>query len=152
MASHSRYAGDPRTGWNLVAPNDSRHNAHLLGIKIACGLEMLVSRASKKNKQHEGNDMVTNDNEWAAYVRRLTSNGYFKDLLEGSQEYNKLLQAAKDFYANSTNSTSIDYKSEEQRVLDAVRNIQHCDVESLGENKITSRSNIDVMLILNLSY
>lgn len=139
MASHCRYAGDSRTGWNLPPPNDSRHGSHLLGIKISCGLELLVARIAQKDKRGKGSEETNsneneNESEWAAYLRQLSSSGYFRNLLEGSQEYNELLQAAKEYFlSNFTDDPLFDVKSEARRVLDAWRNAPRLDVESFGK-------------------
>ncbi|XP_012259506.2 protein ecdysoneless [Athalia rosae] len=143
MACHCRYAGDPRTGWNLPLPDDPRHGPHLLGIKISCGLEMLIARSNRKHKEAKGADTATlSDNEfgngWAAYLKRLNSHGYFRNLLSGSQEYNQLLQTAKEyFHANSIGSSLVDDQHEIHRVQSAWRNAQHCDIESLNSGRLS---------------
>ncbi|KOX70685.1 Protein SGT1 like protein [Melipona quadrifasciata] len=104
MANHCRYTGDPRTGWNIPPITYSKYNAHVLGIKIACGLEMLIARANEEHRKKEKrslNDsekLKTNENILNTYLSRLEVNGYFRNLLKDSEEYVKLLNAAKDYY------------------------------------------------------
>ncbi|XP_011311476.1 protein SGT1 homolog ecdysoneless-like, partial [Fopius arisanus] len=71
MATHCRYTGDPRTGWNFPPANSPKYNAHLLGIKIACGLEILVARAHERRKKREGTGGAGDDDKWREYLRRL---------------------------------------------------------------------------------
>ncbi|XP_046733783.1 protein ecdysoneless [Diprion similis] len=141
MAIHCRYAGDPRTGWNLPSPNDSQHKPHLLGIKISCGLEMLVARASRKIKQNKESESK-NETEWVAYLKRLTANGYFRNLLEGSQEYNRLLRLAKEYFQSSSRDHSLSGdKNEARRILEAWRNAPCYELESLSEGRLSPPDN-----------
>ncbi|OAD55875.1 Protein SGT1 like protein [Eufriesea mexicana] len=138
MANHCRYTGDPRTGWNIPPITCSKYNAHILGIKIACGLEMLVARANEERRKREKrsvNDsekLKANEGVLNAYLTRLEVSGYFRNLLKGSEEYEKLLNAAKDYYLkyfNLYNSITNTNKSDAEKILEAWENIQSNDVE-----------------------
>lgn len=138
MATHCRYTGDPRTGWNLPPTSSSKYKAHLLGIKIACGLEMLVARAHedrrKKVKQtvEKGENAAAEleDKSWNSFVKRLESNGYFKDLIEGSKERERLVTVAREYFVKYFNlpvGLLDDEISEAEKVLQACENVQTND-------------------------
>lgn len=91
MLCHSKYNPDRRIGWNLPCVTSTQYKSHLLGIKIACGFEILASQA-KPSQDLEG------DKTWHLYLKNLKDKNYFKDLLEHSQEYNKLLNNAKGYF------------------------------------------------------
>lgn len=94
MLLHSKYNPDIRTGWNLPANNNPEFKSHILGIKIACGFEILASQAKPSE------DLDT-DITWLQYLQELKKKDYFKNLLENSQEYNNLLNTAKDYFKNN---------------------------------------------------
>ncbi|XP_044006572.1 protein ecdysoneless [Aphidius gifuensis] len=100
MASSCKYTGDPRTGWNCPTTNNPQYNSHVLGIKIACGLEMLIAKANSYNNHKNGcekNNDGIDDDKWKLYLNRLQVSGYFKGLLEGSQQRQRLVDAARDY-------------------------------------------------------
>lgn len=143
MGTHCRYTGDPRTGWNFPPTNSPKYNAHLLGIKIACGLEMLVARANeerrrKGDKANGEEKPLVNEQAWTAFLRRLELSGYFRSLLDGSQEREKLLSVAKEYFETqltvSKHATDND-ESEAERILKAWQNIQTNDFEMHGNEK-----------------
>ncbi|XP_076668694.1 ecdysoneless cell cycle regulator [Andrena cerasifolii] len=146
MAIHCRYTGDPRTGWNIPPITCSKYNAHILGVKIACGLEMLVAHANEERrrrvKETVNNPEKLRPNEYAlnAYLARLEASGYFRNLVRGSQEYEKLLSAAKDYYLKHSNffhSAANIVKSNAEKVLEAWENIQSNDIELHAQDEAT---------------
>ncbi|XP_029053977.1 protein ecdysoneless [Osmia bicornis bicornis] len=146
MANHCRYTGDPRTGWNLPPVSSSKYNAHALGIKIACGLEMLVARANEDRRKTEKrtiNDpekQKVNERTLNTYLTRLESSGYFRKLLRDSQEYKNFENVAKDYYLehlNSNNHITNVNKSDAEKVLEAWENIQSTDIELHAQDETT---------------
>ncbi|CAL1676047.1 unnamed protein product [Lasius platythorax] len=147
MATHCRYTGDPRTGWNIPPATCSKYNAHVLGVKIACGLEMLVARANEERRKRtkeqsdvpdDAEKLKLNEPAYNAYLARLEANGYFRDLLEGSQEREKLLSTAKDYFlkhATLFGNLSDLYESDAQKVLEAWENIQTNDIEMHAQDE-----------------
>jgi len=144
MATHCRYTGDPRTGWNIPPATCSKYNAHVLGVKIACALEMLVARANEERRKRtkeqsdvpdDAEKLKLNEPAFNAYLARLETNGYFRNLLEGSQERDKLLSTAKEYFLKHAtlfdNLTNL-YESDAQKVLEAWENIQTNDIEMHG--------------------
>ncbi|XP_071555822.1 protein SGT1 homolog ecdysoneless [Temnothorax nylanderi] len=147
MAKHCRYTGDPKTGWNIPPATCSKYNAHVLGVKIACGLEMLVARANEERRKRikeqsdvpdDAEKLKLNEPAFNAYLARLEANGYFRDLLEGSQERDKLLSTAKEYFLKHAtlfdNLTNL-YESDAQKVLEAWENIQTNDIEMHAQDE-----------------
>ncbi|XP_058054224.1 protein ecdysoneless [Anopheles bellator] len=98
MLSQSRYLPDRRTGWTVPPATDANHKAHLLGLKLACGFEILASQAKTSRTNWD------EDKGWRSYRDSLTVKGYFRDNIEGSQEHTKLLAIARDYYAEHRES------------------------------------------------
>uniref|UniRef100_A0AAG5D721 Uncharacterized protein n=1 Tax=Anopheles atroparvus TaxID=41427 RepID=A0AAG5D721_ANOAO len=94
MLAQSRYLPDRRTGWNVPPATDPNHKAHLLGLKLACGFEILASQAKASRTDWE------TDKGWKSYYGSLKAKGYFRDNIEGSQEHTRLLAIAQDYYAD----------------------------------------------------
>uniref|UniRef100_A0A1B0BVC2 Uncharacterized protein n=1 Tax=Glossina palpalis gambiensis TaxID=67801 RepID=A0A1B0BVC2_9MUSC len=93
MIMHTDYTPDRKIGWHLNAkPNSEEYKEDLLGIKLACGFEILASQA--KDVKADANSPA-----WKAYVKSLLSKGYFRDNIEGSAEYQYLLEQAKAYFA-----------------------------------------------------
>lgn len=97
MITHSKFMPDRRTGWNLPAASSERYKAHVLGMKIACGFEILVAQAKPSQD-------IEHDKGWHSYLRSLKEKNYFRELLENSREYNNLLNKAKEYYVNNRDS------------------------------------------------
>ncbi|GFV12197.1 protein ecdysoneless homolog [Trichonephila clavipes] len=101
--SCQKYEPDKMTGWNLPEVNNSDRKAHELGMKLACGFEILASNAQSRmqmeNKDSEHD--FCNDVRWRRFAKSLKDKGYFRDEIEGSKMYNTLLLQAKEFYLSS---------------------------------------------------
>lgn len=93
MMTHSKYVPDRRTGWNLPPINSPQYRSNILGVKVACGFEILVSQAKPTAD-------VNSDKGWLSFLNSLKDKGYFKGLLEHSVEYNNLLNKAEQYYVN----------------------------------------------------
>ncbi|KAH9626245.1 hypothetical protein KSS87_001416 [Heliosperma pusillum] len=65
-----------------------------LGMKIACGFEMIYQQ--KKREEEEGTGST-----WEAFRDSLEKSGYFQGLLPGSNEYKRLMENAKEYYQKS---------------------------------------------------
>lgn len=98
MLRHSKYVPDRKTGWNLPSVNDTYYKAHNLGIRVACGFEILVNQAKPGTETNK---------DWNNYLTSLKAKNYFRDLLEHSKEYNDLLNKAKEYYANNCESRPV---------------------------------------------
>ncbi|XP_042042511.1 protein ecdysoneless homolog isoform X2 [Salvia splendens] len=66
-----------------------------LGMKIACGFEMMYQMRKKQGAEGKGST-------WEAFRDSLERSGYFKGLLPGSNKYKTLLEKAEGYYQNSS--------------------------------------------------
>lgn len=101
MIMHSNYLPDRRTGWNIPSSTSPHYKAHLLGVKIACGFEILASQAKESSNNFEL------DHEWQKYLESLLDKNYFQDELKGSKKYQELLQQAKNYYKDNRDSMRV---------------------------------------------
>lgn len=79
MLMHSNYLPDRRTGWSIPLASDPNYKAHMLGLKLACGFEILASQAKSHSQSLE------TDKGWQSYFESLKAKGYFQDNITGSQ-------------------------------------------------------------------
>ncbi|PON84738.1 Ecd family [Trema orientale] len=66
-----------------------------LGMKIACGFEMMYQQRRREGLEGKGSS-------WEAFRESLEKSGYFEGLLPGSQEYRRLTQNAEEYYKHSS--------------------------------------------------
>lgn len=66
-----------------------------LGMKIACGLEMMYQQRKRDGVQGKGST-------WDKFKQSLEESGYFQGLLPGSNEYQKLMHNAEEYYRNTS--------------------------------------------------
>ncbi|GMN34000.1 hypothetical protein TIFTF001_004465 [Ficus carica] len=79
-------------------PSRSDSQAYLeaeLGMKIACGFEMMYQQRRKDGLEGKGGT-------WEAFRESLERSGYFEGLLPGSQEYRRLMQNAEEYFRSSS--------------------------------------------------
>lgn len=65
-----------------------------LGMKIACGFEMMYQDRRGAGEQGKGS-------AWDVFKESLVRSGYFRDLLAGSQEYRRLMSEAEARFRSS---------------------------------------------------
>ncbi|XP_011208934.2 protein ecdysoneless [Bactrocera dorsalis] len=95
MLMHTDYKPDRKVGWQLDSnTNSEQYKEQIIGIKIACGFEILASQAKSADQQE-------NEPAWRAYVNNLSSKGYFRENLEGSEEYKRLLSDAREYFTKN---------------------------------------------------
>lgn len=95
MLMHTDYKPDRKVGWQLESnTNSEQYKEQIIGIKIACGFEILASQAKSADQQQ-------NEPAWRAYVNNLSSKGYFRENLEGSEEYKRLLGDAREYFTKN---------------------------------------------------
>jgi len=102
MIMHSNYLPDRRTGWQLPSSTSPHFKAHLLGVKIACGFEILASQAKAT-----ASGSYECDREWQKYLASLSGRNYFQGLLEGSKCHQELLDKAKDYYKENRDAMRV---------------------------------------------
>lgn len=116
MLLHNSYLPDRRTGWSLPLATDPNYKAHVLGVKLACGFEILASQAKSQSQSLDA------DKGWKSYFESLRSKGYFQENIEGSQEYTRLLAIAQDYYTENRDSMRFTPKIGEEIVSILKRN------------------------------
>lgn len=65
-----------------------------LGMKIACGFEMVYWMRKKEGDEGKGST-------WSKYKESLEESGYFEGLIPGSKEYKRLMENAEEYYRKS---------------------------------------------------
>ncbi|KAL6225073.1 hypothetical protein ACLB2K_003925 [Fragaria x ananassa] len=78
----------------MLNRSDSAYVEDELGMKIACGLEMMYQHRRKEGSEGKGST-------WEAFRESLERSGYFGGLLPGSKEYQRLMQNAEEYYGSS---------------------------------------------------
>jgi hypothetical protein len=99
---------DKRVGWEIPPKTSHLHKSYDLGMKVACGFEILAS-AAKRTKASEtiseelsmADYDLDHDKRWMRFIQVLYLNGYFKELLKGSRDYNERLKRAKRYFVNN---------------------------------------------------
>lgn len=100
---HQQMFAPPRK-YPMPVVADPKYKQAELGMKLTCGFEMMYW----ERQRFEGDDIDSRDGGapkgleqapvgdpgWEAYRKSLEKSGYFRDLLEGSREQKRLLQAA----------------------------------------------------------
>ncbi|XP_006280144.2 protein ecdysoneless homolog [Capsella rubella] len=96
-----------------VSDRDAYTEAEL-GMKIACGLEMMYQQRKKGGEDGKGIS-------WSNYKENLEKNGYFEGLLYGSKEYKRLMENAEEYYQKSSSfSRARDIMSAPVRRIDEI--------------------------------
>ncbi|KAI3993499.1 hypothetical protein MKX01_002512 [Papaver californicum] len=98
-----------------------------LGMKIACGFEMMYQQRRLENLDGKGSST------WEAFKESLESSGYFKELLPGSKEYRRLMENAQEYYRNSSSfSRASEMMSAPVRRIDEIFALLHSSEEFKG--------------------
>ncbi|XP_026434676.1 protein ecdysoneless homolog [Papaver somniferum] len=98
-----------------------------LGMKIACGFEMMYQQRHHENLDAKGTST------WEAFKESLESIGYFKQLLPGSEEYRRLMENAQEYYSNSSSfSGASEMMSAPVRRIDEIFALPHSSEEFKG--------------------
>ncbi|KAG9440693.1 hypothetical protein H6P81_020858 [Aristolochia fimbriata] len=90
-----------------------------LGMKIACGFEMMYQMRKRAGSEGKGST-------WEVFKKSLENSGYFKGLLPGSKEYRKLMENAEQYYRKSaTFSRTSELMSAPVRRIDEILSLPH---------------------------
>lgn len=89
---------DAKTGWNMPPENSNLFKSHDLGMKLACGFEILVSNCSNNNNNSKVLSNSFDNSSWEKFHNSLKANGYFGNELVGSKNYNALLENARCYF------------------------------------------------------
>ncbi|KAI8512137.1 hypothetical protein Bbelb_087760 [Branchiostoma belcheri] len=115
-----RFTPDKRSGWTLPPPSHPDHPAWDLGVKLACGFEILCCRSPGTSGDSEESSSHISDVRWQRYLAFLKEKGYFQSELEGSKRYKKLLESARRHYQETVTAScdgSVDYGQEVLNIL-----------------------------------
>ncbi|KAI9209446.1 SGT1 protein-domain-containing protein [Polychytrium aggregatum] len=92
----------PPKPFQLPASSDPSFKAADLGMKLACGLEMICADRTmwtpEDDKATVCNYPFEQDKEWAAFQSRLIKMGYYRTEIAGSKLFKHLEQTAKEQY------------------------------------------------------
>ncbi|KAF3781339.1 ecdysoneless-like protein [Nymphaea thermarum] len=115
-----------------------------LGMKIACGFEMMYQQRrqyelgsgdgqrlehSVSGHSFSGVEGLVGVNAWEAFVNSLNSKCYFRGLLPGSKEYQRLMDEALDYYRK----TSLFSKTRKPIVLSWIAGFQMFKSHAVAE-------------------
>lgn len=92
-------------------------------------------RRRAKSNETGDNSGAVNEVAWTAFLKRLEVSGYFKELLEGSQEQKELLCKARSYYEQHISISEANRRnegSEADSLLEVYNDVQSNDVEMEG--------------------
>lgn len=99
-----------------------------LGMKIACGFEMMYQMRCREGMEGKGST-------WDVFRESLDKSDYFQGLLPGSKEYHRLMENAEEYYRNSSlNSRASEVMSAPVRRIDEILALPHSGDDFKGVN------------------
>ncbi|CAN6983087.1 unnamed protein product [Brassica oleracea var. botrytis] len=105
-----------------------------IGMKIACGLEMMYQERRKEGEDGRGSG-------WSKYKENLEKNGYFEGLLCGSKEYKRLMERAEEYYQKSSSvSRTREIMSAPVRRIDEILALPYSEGDFKGQEVAVSDS------------
>lgn len=124
-----KFIPDKRVGWNLPPTNSPQYKAHELGMKLACGFEILAAQSSMASDSADNVDFDS-DIRFNRYLLSLKEKGYFRGEIEHSKLYDLLLQTAKLYYKSNMLNDEKSSKSSGDDIL-LMLNSMEIDMEQL---------------------
>lgn len=89
----------PSVFGRLPSPKSPEYNAHMLGVKLACGFEILMSKVPHVDLSnldgHEG---------FKHFLKNLNHHGFFGESIPGSKDYREKMTEAKHSFLEAFNS------------------------------------------------
>lgn len=98
--SQQPFKPDRRSEWTLPPVTDPHFKAHELGLKLACGFQILCKRSGERQVDSKVKD-EPNGPKWERFHACLSEQGYFKGEIEGSKLYQDLLKKAKQQFSEN---------------------------------------------------
>lgn len=98
--SQQPFSPDKRSEWTLPPVTDPHYKAHELGLKLACGFQILCRRSGASQPDSKVID-EPNGPKWERFCACLSDQGYFKGEIEGSKLYQDLLKKAKKQFSEN---------------------------------------------------
>jgi hypothetical protein len=109
-----------------VSDRDAFSEAEL-GMKIACGMEMMYQQRKKEGEDGKGIS-------WSKYKDNLEKYGYFEGLLSGSKEYKRLMENAEEYHQKSSSfSRTRDIMSAPVRRIDEILALPYSEDDFKGQ-------------------
>ncbi|KAK6923274.1 Ecd family [Dillenia turbinata] len=94
-----------------------------LGMKIACGFEMMYQQRKREGSEGKGST-------WDVFKESLEKSGYFEGLLPGSKEYRRRMETAEEYYRNSASfSRASEIMSAPVRRIDEILALPNCSAD-----------------------
>ncbi|XP_072138776.1 protein ecdysoneless homolog [Mobula birostris] len=132
-----QFVPDRRSGYVLPTQSDRNFKAHSLGMKLAHGFEILVSKCSQPLSSFTPGNSVSNDPLWEGFLNSLKKNAYFRGELEGSVRYKELLQMAEIYFQQSvTRPKSLSTSSPGEQIMQLLQTLSYSveELQKEGEN------------------
>lgn len=115
--SQQPFTPDMQSEWSLPPASDPQYKAHELGLKLACGFQILCKKSGKRDVCTK-EDNIPKGPKWETFFSCLKEQGYFKGEVEGSKLYQDLLtEAQQQFTEHFTIENRDDPGDVIQRIL-----------------------------------
>lgn len=131
-----KFLPDVKIGWNIPPVNSPQFKSYDLGMKLACGFEILISKAKSVTSDYVNHDNCCED-KWKQFVNSLKDKGYFNGLLVSSKGYQERLANAYEFYQQSMKLDDNTFEDSSQiglKILNLVKSLE-IDYEKLKQEE-----------------
>ncbi|XP_035028794.2 protein ecdysoneless homolog [Hippoglossus stenolepis] len=126
------FTPDRRSSFTLPLRSHPQYKAHVLGMKLAHGFEILCSKCRLPSSEPDA--PVSCNPQWKSFMDSLKRNGYFQGELEGSSHSRELTRSAENFFKQSVASTS-NALSPGEEVLRLLQSCNSFDLEELRKQE-----------------
>ncbi|KAI9598745.1 SGT1 protein-domain-containing protein, partial [Syncephalis fuscata] len=153
----------PPKSFRLPPPSSSDFKAAELGMKLACGFEILCStgnlaalimRIQPLMIQIISNILdlsITNDQHWKQFTNKLKNTGYYQNEIDGSQLYKELDIKAKEYYLRNKRASD-NYESSTEWALSRIHTLLQLPIISEDIIKMNHPDNEDTDTWLNIDH
>ncbi|KAJ7362048.1 hypothetical protein OS493_013136 [Desmophyllum pertusum] len=140
LSQHS-FKPDRRSEWTLPPVTSPQYNAHELGLKLACGLQMLCSRNGTNEADLKLENfliqcrlkVIQKGQNGRNFLACLTEQGYFKGEVEGSKLHQDLLKKAKHQFSENFAGEN---RSDPGQIILALLKDAKIDVDKMKEEQL----------------
>ena len=103
MLTKQEFIPDKKLNWQVPGASDANYKAAVLGFKLTCGLEILLSQYQKTNRS-QNLDSALDEAKYQQFENSLYAIGYFQNELKGSKNWLALSMRAKEYFLSSLGS------------------------------------------------
>ena len=103
MLTKQEFIPDKKLNWKIPGASDANYKAAVLGFKLTCGLEILLSQYQKTNRS-QNLDPAIDEAKYQQFENSLYAIGYFQNELKGSKNWLALSMRAKEYFLSSLRS------------------------------------------------